>query len=85
MCGTIESRFMRSNDQRLIDQKAVYIALKNAVSHLVFIRLQSILDQIVLKANNNVEKRHLKRRKGLRHRKVKKRSRDTCIVVRSSH
>jgi hypothetical protein len=26
MCGTIESRFMRSNDQRLFDQKAVDVA-----------------------------------------------------------
>ena len=50
------------------------LALKNAVSHLVFIRLQSILDQIVLKANNNVEKRHSNKLEGLRRRKVKKAS-----------
>ena len=72
MSGTIEPRFMCPNDQRLFDQKAVDVALKNAVSHLVFTRLQSILDQIVLKANNNVEKRHLKKLEGLRSRKIKK-------------
>ena len=42
------------------------------MSRLVFIRLQSILDQIVLKANNNVEKRHLHKLEGLRRRKIKK-------------
>jgi hypothetical protein len=63
---------MCPNDQRLFDQKAVGVVLKDAVSHLVFIRLQSILDQIVLKANNNGEKRYSKKREGLRHRKIKK-------------
>ena len=72
MSGTIEPRFMSLNDQRLFDQKAVDVDVKNAVSHLVFIRLQSILDQIVLKANNNVEKRHSKKLEGLRSRKIKK-------------
>jgi hypothetical protein len=39
MCGTIEPRFMCPNDQRLFDQKAVDVVLKNVVSRLVFIRL----------------------------------------------
>jgi hypothetical protein len=67
---------MCSNDQRLFDQKTVGVALKNAVSHLLFIRLQSILDQIVLKASNNVEKRLLKKLEALRQRKIRKGS--TC-------
>ena len=79
MCGPIESRFMGSNDQRLFNQKAVDVVLKNTVSHLVFIRLQSILDQIVLKANNTVEKRHLKKLDALRRRKVKKGSRTSLL------
>ena len=37
-----------------------------------FIRLQPILYQIVLKANNKVEKRHLNKLEGLRRRKIKK-------------
>ena len=58
MGGTIEPQFMSPYDQRLFDQKAIDVALKNAMSHLMFIRLQSIGDQIVLKASNKVEKRH---------------------------
>jgi hypothetical protein len=38
----------------------------------VLIHLQSILDQIVLKVDNNVEKRHVKKLKGLRQRKIRK-------------
>ena len=79
MRGTIESRFMSPKDQRLFDRKVVDVALKNAVLHLMFIRRQSILDQIVLKANNNVEKRHLKKLEALRHRKVKKGSRESLL------
>ena len=61
MDDSIESRFRRRNDQRLLDQKATNIALKNTMAYLVFIRLQSIFDQTVLKLNSNVERRHLRK------------------------
>ena len=72
MGGTIEPRFMSLNDQRLFDQNTIDVASKNIESHLVFIRLQSIVDQIELEANKNVEKRHLNKLEGLRRRKIKK-------------
>ena len=46
------------------------VALKNAVSHLVFTRLQTIVHQIELEASNNVEKRHSKKLEQLRQRKT---------------
>ena len=42
------------------------------MSHLVFIRLQSIVDQIDLETSVNVEKRHLKKLERLRQRKIKR-------------
>ena len=80
MSGTIEPRFMSPNDQRLIDQKAVDVALKNAVSHLVFIRLHSILDQIVLEASNNVQKRHSMKLQRLRREKMKREPRRRSLL-----
>ena len=46
------------------------IELKNNVSHIVHTRLQSIINQIVLKSNNNVEKRHMKKLNRLRGDKI---------------
>ena len=72
MSGTIEPRFMDSNDQRLFNQKAGNVAFKNAVSDFVFTRLQPIVEQIELEANSNVEKRHLNKLEGLRRRKIER-------------
>ena len=72
MGGTIEPQFMRPNDQRLFDQKAIDVALENAMSYLVLIRPKSIVDQIKLETSNKVEKRHSIKLEGLRRRKSKK-------------
>ena len=66
---------MCPNDQRLFDQKVVDVALENAVSYLMFIRLRSLLDLIIRKENNNIKKRHLKELQELRQRKIREGSR----------
>ena len=72
MHSSIEPGSMFLDDQRLLDQTAIDGAFKKAVFHIVFIRLQSTLDQTVLNANSNGEKRHLKESDGLRLRKIRK-------------
>ena len=69
MGGSIESRLIGSNDQRLFDQEAIDFSSKSAVSHLALIRLQSIVEQIELETSNNVEKRQSIKLEGLRREK----------------